>query len=108
MPLDSLCPDTLFPSPSCSVTHFSSQDLSLLLLLLLLLLFRVYLTTLFQYFRTYSVDLGGKTAASVQFPLNPDSSIRLLEPETSSSEAGETWVRNMAAEFSYEASISCS
>jgi hypothetical protein len=26
--------------------------------------------------------------------------IRLLEPKPSSSEAGETWVRNMAAEFS--------
>jgi hypothetical protein len=37
--------------------------------------------------------VGGKPAASAQFLLNPD----LLEP--SSSEAGETWVRNIATEF---------
>jgi hypothetical protein len=46
---------------------------------LLLLLFVVYLTTLFQYLRLYSVDF---------------SSILIRLP--SSSEAGETRVRNMA------------
>jgi hypothetical protein len=42
--------------------------------LLLLLLFIVYLTTLFQYLRQKSVDIGGKPAASAHFLLNPDSS----------------------------------
>jgi hypothetical protein len=56
-------------------------------------LFVVYLTTLFHYLRLYSVDVGGKPATSAQFLLNPDSSAR-----ASSSEAGETWVRKMAAE----------
>jgi hypothetical protein len=50
--------------------------------LLLLLLFVVYLTTLFQYLRLYNVDFY---------------SILIRLP--SSSEAGETRVRNMAAEF---------
>jgi hypothetical protein len=45
-------------------------------------LFVVYLTTLFQYLRLYSVDLY---------------SVRICLPSTS--EAGETRVRNMAAEF---------
>jgi hypothetical protein len=31
---------------------------------------------LFQYLRLYSVDVGGKPAASTQFLLNPDSSAR--------------------------------
>jgi hypothetical protein len=53
-----------------------------------LLLFIVYLTTLFQNLRLYSVDVGGNPAASAQFILNPDSS---------SSEEGEIWVRNIAA-----------
>jgi hypothetical protein len=46
------------------------------LILLLLLLFIVYLITLFQYLRPYSVDVGGKPAASAQFLLSPDSSAR--------------------------------
>jgi hypothetical protein len=45
-------------------------------------LFVVYLTTLFQYLRLFSVDFY---------------SILIRLP--SSSEAGETWARNMAAEF---------
>jgi hypothetical protein len=45
---------------------------------LLLLLFIVYLTTLFQYLRLYSVYIGGKPAASAQFILNPDSSARAI------------------------------
>jgi hypothetical protein len=40
--------------------------------------------------QTNNVDVGGKPAASAQFLLT-----RLLEPEPSSSEAGETW----AAQF---------
>jgi hypothetical protein len=54
----------------------------------LLLLFVVYLTTLFQYLRLYSVDFY---------------SILIRLP--SSSEARETWVRNMAAEFYRRAPI---
>jgi hypothetical protein len=46
------------------------------MLLLLLLLFIVYLTTLFQYLRQNSVDVGDKPAASAQFLLNPDLSAR--------------------------------
>jgi hypothetical protein len=38
--------------------------------------------------------VGGKPAASAQFLLNPDSSARAIY-----SEAGETWVNNLAAEF---------
>jgi hypothetical protein len=61
-----------------------------------LLLVIVYLMTPFQYLRQSSVDVGGKPAASAHFLPNPDLS---AEPEPSSSEAGETCVRNMAAEF---------
>jgi hypothetical protein len=41
-------------------------------------LFVVYLTTLFQYLRQNSVDVGGKPTASAQFLLNPDSSARAI------------------------------
>jgi hypothetical protein len=60
----------------------------------LFILFILYLTTLFQYLRLYSIEVRGKPAASAQFLLNSDSSA-----EPSSSKAGDTWVRNMAAEF---------
>jgi hypothetical protein len=49
--------------------------------------------------------VGGKPAASAQFF---SILIRLLEPEPSSSEAGETWVRNMTAEFCQKNIFSCS
>jgi hypothetical protein len=52
------------------------------------MLFVVYLTTLFQFLRLYSVDFY---------------SILIRLP--SSSEAGETRVRNMAAEFCRRAAI---
>jgi hypothetical protein len=58
------------------------------ILLRLLVLFVVYLTTLFQYLRLYSVDFY---------------SILIRLP--SSSDAGETRVRNMAAEFCRRAPI---
>jgi hypothetical protein len=48
------------------------------MLLLLLLLFTVCLTTLSQYLRRYSIDVGDKPAASAQFLLNPDSSVRAI------------------------------
>jgi hypothetical protein len=54
----------------------------------LVCLFVVYLTTLFQYFRLYSVDF-----------------YLILIRLPSSSEAGETRVRNMAAEFCRRVSI---
>jgi hypothetical protein len=41
--------------------------------------------------------VGGKPAASAQFILNRDLSVTAAR--VSSSEAGETWVRNMTAEF---------
>jgi hypothetical protein len=41
-------------------------------------LFIVYLKILFQYLRPYSVNVGGKPAASAQFLLNPDSSARSI------------------------------
>jgi hypothetical protein len=47
-----------------------------MMLLFILLLFIVYLTTRFQKLRLYSVDVGGKPAASAQFLLNLDSSAR--------------------------------
>jgi hypothetical protein len=53
----------------------STQGLSLRLFICL---FIVYLTTLFQFLRQYSVDVGGKPAASAQFVLNPDSSARAI------------------------------
>jgi hypothetical protein len=41
-------------------------------------LFIVYLTTLFQCLIQYSVDVGGKPAASAQFLLNADLSARAI------------------------------
>jgi hypothetical protein len=47
--------------------------------------------------------VGGKPIASAQFLINPDSSARalwqFLPAESSSGEAGETWRRNVWAEF---------
>jgi hypothetical protein len=35
-------------------------------------------TFIFQYLKLYSIDVGGKPAASAQFLLNPDSSARAI------------------------------
>jgi hypothetical protein len=63
-----------------NVVQLSHYKIVQLLLLLLLSssssLFIVYLTTLFLYLRLFSIDVGGKPAASAQFLQNPDSSVR--------------------------------
>jgi hypothetical protein len=45
---------------------------------IIITIYSVYLTALSQYLRLYSVDVGGKPAASAQFLLNPDSSARAI------------------------------
>jgi hypothetical protein len=77
----SLCKEN--PHPWSNTDYYNLQNKTVQVLLLLLL-FMVYLTTLFQYLRLYSVDFY---------------SILIRLPEPSSSEARETWVRRMAAEF---------
>jgi hypothetical protein len=45
-------------------------------ILLSLIIINSLFNDAFQYLRLYSVDVGGKPAASAQFLLNPDSSAR--------------------------------
>jgi hypothetical protein len=62
-----------------SISWSSCSTLSLwIIIIIIIIIIIVYLTTLFQYLRPYSADVGGKPAASAQFLLKPDLSARAI------------------------------